>query len=441
MERLELETLPARVYSFQDAAAAYRWMAQAQHIGKVVLRQSADGARISPNGTYLVTGAFGSLGIRVVEWLLEQGARTLALIGRNGHSIHSSAALELAATRGARIVIYAADVSRRDEMERILSEIAASLPPLRGVLHTAGVLDDGVLTQQNWKRFESVMAPKVGGAWNLHCCTASMPLDFFVLFSSVASVLGAPGQGNYAAANAFQDSLAHERRRLGLPAVSINWGAWAAGMASREDLERRRREIGLPSMPIEEGLALLNQVMLDSPAQVVAGRFDWGRFVSRYPAGTVPKRFTGLAGASQGAADQHNNGQPSLLERLTAAPEAHRAGILMNCVHGIAVRVLGLAANRQIDPERPLNDMGLDSLMAVEFRNALAAQVGQSLPATLLFSYPALEDLSGYLMVLLFGGAQAAEPADGRQDALGAIEELSEEEVDRMLAEKLRGTS
>ena len=265
------------------------------------IRLSRNKAAISADATYLVTGAFGFMGSCVVEWLVTQGARNLALVSRSP-SHQSTPLLESAAARGARIVTYAADISRREDLARVLSDISASLPPLRGVVHAAGVLGDGVLLHQNWGCFAEVLAPKVGGAWNLHELTASLPLDFFVLCSSVASILGAPGQGNYAAANGFEDALAHERRRIGLPAVSINWGAWAGGMAGRDGLAQRREETGLVPLTRKQGLALLTQIALDSPAQIGAGIFDWVRFLRRYPVAAMPKRFSRLAGGSSRAA-------------------------------------------------------------------------------------------------------------------------------------------
>src|SRR5581483_446136 len=173
-------------------------------------------AAVRADATYLITGGLGALGQVVAEWLVEQGARSLVLVGRGAPSARAAATVERLRAAGARVTIAQADVSRAEAGEALLREIGRTLPPLRGIVHAAGVLDDGVLLRQDWDRFQKVLAPKVDGAWNLHAATAEQDLDFFVLFSSIASLFGSAGQGNYVAANAFLDALAHARRARGL---------------------------------------------------------------------------------------------------------------------------------------------------------------------------------------------------------------------------------
>jgi myxalamid-type polyketide synthase MxaC len=313
------------------------------------------------------------------------------------------------------------------------------MPPLRGILHTAGTLDDGVLTEQNWNRFARVLAPKVTGSWLLHELTASMPIDFFVLFSSVASILGAPGQANYAAANAFEDALAHERRRRGLPATSINWGAWAEGMAVRDGLESRRRKLGLEAMSTEEALRVLDYVGLDKPAQIGAGLIQWNKISSRY---NLEERDGRQAAPSSGRDGSRPEPQKdtSLLDQLSQAPDARRPTILLEHVLAIALHVLGFPSGRRIDSQQPLNELGMDSLMAIEFRNMLAGEVQQNLPSTLLFNYPTLDDVVAYVGGLLFmenGKPAVVAPPAASHDPLEFVEDLSDEDVDRLLATKL----
>jgi NADP-dependent 3-hydroxy acid dehydrogenase YdfG/acyl carrier protein len=392
--------------------------------------------KISAFGTYLIAGGLGALGLQVACWLVVRGARDVVLVGRSDPSAHAQKLITWAEANGARVHVLRADISRMDDVKRVLCEISQTMPPLRGIVHTAAVLDDGVLTQQTWERFERVLAPKVSGAWTLHELTEDLPLDFFVLFSSVASLLGAPGQANYAAANAFEDALAHHRRLLGKPAVSINWGAWSEGLAVREGLETRQSELGLIAMSPEKGLALLDSILVENPTQIGAGFFDWNKFLRRYPKNSVPRRFANL-GQSEGEQDVAKSGEPELLVRLNAAPESDRMTVLREFIQELAVRILGFNPGRRMNVEQPLNELGLDSLMAVEFRNALAAAVGHSLPATLLFSYPAIQDLTIFAASLLLNerkpesGTQAT---SGSSDVLGNIEDLSDEEVERMLA-------
>jgi acyl transferase domain-containing protein/acyl carrier protein len=439
VERGELRPLPATQFGFSDAVAAYRYMAQAQHIGKIVLCQSSCGAEIIPAATYLITGGFGGIGCQLLRWLVKRGARNVVLVGRHEPQSDALEAIAWAEAQGVRVLVRLADVANADAMAGLFREIASGMPPLRGVLHAAGVLDDGVLTDQNWDRFARVLAPKTVGSWLLHELTASLPLDFFVMFSSIAAILGAPGQANYAAANAFEDALAHERRRQGLPALSVNWGAWAEGMAVRDGLQERRRKLGVDAMTADEALKTLEYAMLEKPAQIGIGLIRWNKIAarSRDEASGRMADLTSAEGASQRNA---TDDAPLLLERLAAAPESGRGAILMEHIHGIAARVLGFPAGKKIDVQQPLRELGLDSLMALEFRNLLAAEVGQNLPSTLMFNYPALADVAAYVTGLLPGAADrassAAAPPAAPRDALELIEDLSEEEVDRLLASK-----
>ena len=191
-------------------------------------------AVLRPDGTYLLTGGLGDLGLLVAGWLVGRGARNVVLLGRSDPGVEAGAVIAELEQGGARVLVARADVTHESELVRALKELQSELPPVCGVIHAAGMLDDGILMNQSWERFAPVLAPKVQGAWNLHRLTRDLPLDFFVLFSSAASLLGSPGQGNYAAANAFLDALAHHRRGLGLPALSINWGPWPDDLDIRQ---------------------------------------------------------------------------------------------------------------------------------------------------------------------------------------------------------------
>jgi acyl carrier protein len=310
------------------------------------------------------------------------------------------------------------------------------MPPLRGVVHAAGTLDDGVLVQQSWGRFERVMAAKVAGAWNLHELTAALPLDFFVLFSSAASVLGSFGQANHAAANAFEDALAHARRIDGLPAISINWGAWSElGSALGKEAQTRHALLGLGSMTPREGIATFERILSANPRQMAAAPIDWERFVEHYPRGAVPSWLRAAVHPAKSATrPERRESETGLRPRLEAAPETSRIDILREHVTALACRVLGFPPGKRIDPAQPLNELGLDSLMAVEYRNALAAAIEKPLPATLLFSYPAITDLTTFLMNELF--PRAVEEAADSGNLLERIEDLSDDDVDRLLAQR-----
>ncbi|MFN8470139.1 MAG: SDR family NAD(P)-dependent oxidoreductase [Caldilineaceae bacterium] len=265
-----LPPLPYTEFHITEAAAAFRHMAQARHIGKIVITTgagpaadgetrpvliaAAPGVVLRSDATYLVTGGLGALGQRLAEWLVQHGARHLVLLGRHPATPEATAALAVLAEEGAEIVVKQADAASAADLSGVLDEIAQSLPPLRGVFHLAGVLDDGLLMHMNDERVARALAPKAGGAWLLHCLTRHLELDYFVMYSSATAVLGSPGQANYTAANAFLDGLVHYRHRQGLPALSVNWGAWAgAGMAASGEQAGNLARYGILAMAPDSG--------------------------------------------------------------------------------------------------------------------------------------------------------------------------------------------
>ncbi len=286
--------------------------------------------------TYLVTGGLRGLGLRTAEWLVDRGARHIVLMGRRPPDSATRVAIARMESAGARVVVEQADVSSRADVERVFGAIARDLPPLAGVMHAAGVLDDGALASQRWDRFATVMAPKVFGTWHLH--TLVRNLDFFVLFSSGASLAGSAGQANHAAANAFEDALAWYRQARGLPTVSINWGPWAEVGAA---VERGVATDGfLKGMAPDDGLAALGHALSRMPngrlcatAQLVALAADWSRLVPESPDGVVASLFSELAPyGSNGGARRASRAEPvapvlTLRERLRAtAPNRRRRG-------------------------------------------------------------------------------------------------------------------
>ncbi|MEK7727815.1 MAG: SDR family NAD(P)-dependent oxidoreductase, partial [candidate division KSB1 bacterium] len=444
-----LKPLPMKIFAHEETVAAFRYMAQAKHAGKVVvlgkieerglriedrgsknedggswivdseaksvdrgahsdLRSTINDQRSSihnPQSSILLTGAFGGLGLKIAEGLVENGARHLALVGRSAPSDEARAVLAKLEARGAKIFICQADLAQPEDVQRLFAEIATALPRLRGVIHAAGVLDDGVLLQQSWPRFEKVFAPKVAGAWLLHEHTKNLPLDFFVLFSSTSALLGAGGQGNYAAANAFLDGLAHYRRALGLPALSINWGAWAevgmaAGMTQRE--QQRLQQQGMGLIGAAQGVEIFRKLLERAEPQIAVLPAQWQKFLPQFGDAMPPVLLEmARANAQPGSRKIENTSAPrqvELLQRLQNASGPQREELLEQNVRAQIARVLGFEASRPMDRQQPLQQMGLDSLMAVELRNALGAMLGTTLPATLLFDYPTLHALVQYLM-------------------------------------------
>ncbi|MEZ4644655.1 MAG: type I polyketide synthase, partial [Chloroflexota bacterium] len=364
-----LRPLPTHTFAMGTAVDAFRFMAQARHTGKIVLKKEKGSEKsenhsslISPHVSYLVTGGLGGLGLAVARWLAEMGARHLALVGRSAPAAAAQAVLAELAEAGVQVTVLAADVSRQDDMARVLAQMAAEMPPLRGVIHAAGVLDDGVLAQQSWERFARVFAPKVGGGWILHELTKQMPLDFFVLFSSAVALLGSAGQANHVAASTFLDGLAHYRRALGLPVLSIDWGPWSeVGAAAKEGIGERVQQRGIRSMTPAQGIAALAQVMArrDDLTQVGIVDVDWAAFRGQAdaPFFTEMAQLVAQEAATAVAAAPSSAWQ----QRIQDAPPSKRPNLLLAFVQEQALKVLGLAADFALNPQQPLQELGLDS--------------------------------------------------------------------------------
>src|SRR3954453_14617544 len=296
-----LHPLPHRVFSVPDVVSAFRYMAQAKHIGKVVVSMHEEVAvalraeetlALRDDGTYLITGGLGGFGLEVAQWLADNGARHLVLMGRSGVSSHEAeAAIGAMREAGVDVVVARADVTHEEQVAGVLAGIRQSMPPLRGLVHAAMVLDDALLPQLDEERMRKVMAPKMVGAWNLHAQTLDDPLDFFVSFSSLTSMIGNPGQGNYVAANAFLDALAYHRRLQGLPALTVNWGAvsGAGYVAQNPEIASKLEHVGVMSLPAQQLLTILGALLRHDAVQIGVGHIDWPRLAKVHLIRTSPR--------------------------------------------------------------------------------------------------------------------------------------------------------
>jgi len=330
------------------------------------------------DSTYLITGGLGGLGLQVANWMVEQGAKHLVLVGRSGAKAAVHNQLEALEQTGATIRILKSDVSQAKQVAQVLAEIEQSLPPLRGIIHAAGVLNDGVLMNQTWKRFSQVFAPKVQGAWNLHALTSHLSLDFSVLFSSVSALLGSKAQANHAAANSFLDALAFYRQAQGLPGLSINWGTWSEiGAAAQRGADEQLKQKGIAPITPKLGLQVLKKLFLtqasvNAIAQVGVAPIDWSRFIQQWPA--VPPLFAELVHQEQ--QQDKSPLKATLINQLQTAFQQERRSLLIDYLQAQVAESLGLS---QPDIQQPLNNLGLDSLMAVELRNYIRTQLGVEL--------------------------------------------------------------
>ncbi|WP_345597468.1 type I polyketide synthase, partial [Streptomyces marokkonensis] len=362
-----------------------------------------------PSGTVLITGGTGALGAVTARWLARNGAARLVLVSRSGNDAHGAAELVAELTGlGTEVTVAACDAADRDALAALLTSLPAD-EPLTAVVHTAGVLDDGMLASMTPEQVEKVLRPKVEAALNLHELTRDLNLSAFVLFSSLAATFGNAGQGAYAAGNAFLDALAAHRRAHGLPATSIGWSAWAgAGMAADPVVAERVRRGGMPPLPPEQAMAALRQAVEHGAAHIVVADVDWARFAPTLLEGGR-SAFIGelpevrALPASDAAPRTAEQGTDALRARLSGASATEREQVLLALVSGQAAAVLGHASADAVQPSRAFRDLGFDSLTAVELRNLLGSSTGLALPATLVFDYPTPLVLARHLRDQLAG--------------------------------------
>ncbi|MER6359171.1 SDR family NAD(P)-dependent oxidoreductase, partial [Streptomyces sp. NPDC001634] len=412
-----LKPLPVTCWDVRRAPEAFRYLSQARHVGKVVLTVPAP---MNPDGTVLVTGGTGGLGALVARHLVtEHGIRHLLLAGRRG--LEAPGAPELLAELtglGADVEVAAVDVADRAALADVLAAVPAE-HPLTAVVHTAGIVDDGVVSSLTPERVSRVMRPKADAVVHLHELTRDTDLSAFVVFSSVMGTLGGAGQANYSAANAFLDAFATIRRSSGLPAVSLAWGPWApgAGMTaelSEADLRRMERSGMLPLAP-ERGLGLLDAVLEQGSAieraAVLPIELDLTG-LRRRAAEEVPSLLRALVRVRARRKTEAGTGahRQDLRARLTAALPADRDRLVSDLVQGAAAAVLGHASAADIEADHTFKELGFDSLTSVELRNRVNAATGMRLPATLIFDYPTPAALIRHIKTELLGGDEQTSP-------------------------------
>jgi NADPH:quinone reductase-like Zn-dependent oxidoreductase/1-acyl-sn-glycerol-3-phosphate acyltransferase/SAM-dependent methyltransferase/acyl carrier protein len=396
--------LPGTNFKIAQVTEAMRFMAQAKHIGKVVLshdgevfvkRKRSDRVQIRRNASYLITGGLGGLGLVTARWLIDCGAEAVVLAGRSKPSEDVEAALADLRAGGARVECVAADVSKEADVVRMLSYIRSNLPPLCGVIHAAMVLDDTPVAELTKRKLDQVIAPKVAGAWYLHRHTQSDPIDFFVSFSSIASLLGNPRQANYSAANAFLDAFAQYRRANGLPAGTINWGVISGSgfVARHQEIADNLARQGYLSFADSQAIEILSELLKRDAINVMAARIDWQRLAEFAPRMADSPRIRHLVPDKE-----RPSLQGSSLRRLleTADPDTYQS-----CVEqylcGEVTRLLG-ARDANLDTDLPITQLGLDSLIATELVGVLERDVGVKIAGSKLLTGLSIRDLAALLL-------------------------------------------
>lgn len=364
--------------------------------------------QLRTDGAYLITGGLGGVGLKVARWLVERGAKHLALVGRSNPSASAEKAIMELERSGCVVAVLQADVSHFEQIAGVFQRVAESMPPLRGIIHCAGVFEDRLLANQEWPLFEKVFAPKVKGSWNLHVLSEKLPLDFFVLFSSAFSLFGETGLGNYAAGNAFLDALARYRRGQGLPGLSVNWGPWEkVGMAQAVGERREAQWLaqGIETLQPAQALEMLEYLMQGDSPQTCAMPLNLQTFTHHFPEGFQRTFFENIVeGQSQQVQEK-----PGILQRLNAAPANERLGILQGHVSALVAGTLGYHSSEPLDVHRGFFQLGMDSLTSMELRNRLESSLNRSFPSTVLFKYPSIHALTGYLMQEMSSSAPAAQ--------------------------------
>ncbi|MGD1805494.1 alpha/beta fold hydrolase [Dapis sp. BLCC M126] len=361
--------------------------------------QAAQPLSLSADATYLITGGLGSLGLQTAKWMAEKGAKHIALIGRTQPSEAAQQTIQNLEQQGIDVRVLSADISIEADVVNILEQIQT--PPLRGIIHAAGVLDDGILQQMNWERFTKVMTPKVVGAWNLHNLTQNLSLDFFVCFSSMSSLLGSPGQGNYAAANAFMDTLAYYRQGMELPGLSINWGAWSeSGMATRvaSQYQNRLKTAGIGSISPEQGMQVLEKLLqTQSIAQVGVLPADWSVLAKQWslenPSSLLLELLQQETILNETTLEKTDE---QILDKWKAAPKIEREEILRNYIQSLVAKSMGVNSS-EISTDVNLIEEGMDSLMAMEVVNQLSRDLNFIIYPREFYERPKINSLTQYL--------------------------------------------
>jgi polyketide synthase 12 len=414
-----LSHAPVRTWDVRRGPQAFRFLREGRNTGKVVLTVPAP---LDPDGTVLITGGTGGLGALFARHLAKvHGARQLLLASRGG--LAAGGAAELVAELeglGARVRVAACDVASRDQVAELIGSLER---PLTAVVHAAGVLDDALVGSLTPEQVERVMRPKVDAAVHLDELTAGMELSAFVLFSSVAALIGSPGQGNYAAANAALDALAAARRAQGRPAISLAWGLWAQATGMTGGLDQaqlgRLERMGISALPTGQGLELFDQAQRLDAALMVPVQLDLAALRAQARAGLLPALMRALvrtpARRAQAAAG-------SLAQRLAGVPAPDRERITLQFVQAHVAAVLGHDSPDAIDPGRAFKDLGFDSLAAVELRNRLTHTTGLRLPTTLVFDHPTPTAIAQFLVPVAMPGAATDGHRQSEEDAIrGAL--------------------
>jgi acyl transferase domain-containing protein/acyl carrier protein len=413
-----ISALPVKEFAVNDVEQSMRYIQQAKHIGKIslVFDNKKEIKVAVENASYIVTGGLGGLGLRIMLWLVDCGAKNIVLVSRKKPSSESQEMIDNLIKKQVKVDVVQGDIAKYEDVERLLDHCNN----LKGIIHAAGVIEDGLVSTQSAGSFNRVMDAKVQGTWNLHNLTKELDLDYFVCFSSVASLLGSVGQINYSAANAFMDQFAHYRSSIGLPCTSINWGPWAeVGMAA--SLADRLKVQGYNPIPVDAGLEMLKKIInFNSLPQVSVLLMNWKKYLDRINK-HIPF-FDKIMDVSENQKDK-----ALLIDILESADGHEKLDMIENNIKEYIKTVIGLSEGTKININTSIFDFGLDSLMAIELKNIIERNVKIKLRSTLLFDYPTVKSLINYIaqeiLLIPIGDTEEIVQGDRISSDIGAKED------------------
>ena len=436
-----VDKLLAEIIDSQEEQIA--WREGQRYVARLVSSQPKLTRKVSihSEATYLITGGLGALGLKVAQWLVDSGAKNIVLTSRSGASERNADALAAIEQKGAKVIVAQADVTCERDMADLFGKIQFSFPPLKGIFHAAGVAQYQALKDVNLDTFNAVLRPKVLGTWILERLSVDIKLDYFVGFSSIASVWGSKAQAHYAAANTFIDAVAHYRNGLNKPATSINWGPWADGGMVIEEFQTLMSRMGITALPPNLGLTALEYLLGTGSPQTTVADIDWALFKRIYEArGT---QFLSEIEVETASDTEQKEESSEILQQLSEANESDRYSLLTVFLQKEVGAVLGLEASRLPDLHRGFFDLGMDSLMVVELIKRLETAFATSLSATLMFELPTIKDLVDYIAEEVLNWNVAEPEPEVESEAttdladIADIEQLSEEEIEASIAAQL----
>ena len=405
MEQGVFTPLPTMNFDASEIVEAFKFMAQSQHIGKLTMNMthiqnvhvkplSSSHTLLKPDRTYLVTGGYSGLGLTTAQWLVESGAKHIALVSRSGaKTSEAKAIIQSFVDQNVQILSAQADISDHNAVANLLAEIRADYPPLAGIFHSAMVLDDAPMVELNATRFANVLAPKAMGAWHLHELTQEDDLDIFMLYSSVSALIGGTFQGSYVSANAYLDGLAHYRRARGLVGTSVNWGRIGeVGVVARNSLiAQHLQQLGFQGITTAEIRYLLTYIVTQNPTQIAPVNINWKRWAHTSSVNSDNPLYSNL---TQKFIGQHDVAQNHEIKQRIAGLEAEQQlEIIQEFLMNQIAKVTRLPAS-YLTPKTKLDQVGLDSLMALEINSLVKHGTGEEFATVLLLRAPSVEELA-----------------------------------------------